>query len=74
MVELPEGVVGVLAPGHGHEAEAFAALVVVDDLGLDHGAELAEEHDEVVFPERSSSVKAKEQEVTHLKRKGMLET
>ena len=51
MVELPEGVVGVLAPRHGHEAEAFAALVVVDDLGLDHGAELAEEHDEVVLPE-----------------------
>ena len=50
MVQPDESVVSVLAPGHGDEAEALAPLVVVDDLSVLHGAELAEEPGQVVLP------------------------
>ena len=76
MVELPEGVVSVLAPGHGDEAEAPAALVVVDDLSPLHGAELAEEPDEVVLPELLPRLEqvCKGSVDCYLYRNGMLDT
>ena len=57
VVQPEQSVVSVLAPRHGHEPEALAPLVVVDDLGVLYVAEPPEEHDQVVLPDANSQWK-----------------
>ena len=57
VVQPKQSVVSVLAPRHGHEPEARAPPVVIDDLDIIYVAEPPEEDGQIVLPEPNSQWK-----------------